>query len=128
MVKKNVPVVKENPEASFVKIENANMLKLTLKQLGKLYTQYARLILDIKDLKDRKEEIRKSLFNKMTEFEESFGEYTKVLPKDERVVKPAAQKTAYPTKTPVVEYEYGDAFTNLRKEFERIREELEKMT
>ena len=41
---------------------------------------------------------------------------------------PKIKEVGYPIeKTPVVEYEYGDAFTNLKKEFEKIRDELERI-
>jgi uncharacterized coiled-coil DUF342 family protein len=119
------PASRETSDTSFVKIENGNMIKLTLKQIAKLYTQYAKIVLEIKELKDKKSEIRSDLFQKVGEIEEGYRALAKLLPQQPEGVKSRLRNVSYPTeKTPEIEFS-GDSFVTLRKEFERIRDELE---
>jgi hypothetical protein len=126
MAKKGTP--KDESAVSFVRLENANMIKLSLKQLAKLYTKYANKILEIKNIKDQKTELRKELFEQLNKIEDDYKELLKQLPKQPKMPQAKIKKTPYPKeKVPIIEYETGDTFSNLRREFERIREELERI-
>lgn len=118
----------DEAEVSFVKIENANMIRLVIKQISKLYTQYAKIILEIKSLKDQKRDRRKALIEKLDEIGQEYKDLVKLLPKKEQEKHiPSVKKIKYP-KERIPDVEFGsDAFSTLRKEFELIRDELERI-
>jgi len=114
-------------DISFVKIENANMVKLSLKQLAELYTDYAHLILKVKDLTDKKMSKKNELFAKIKDLESRYAMLMKELPKlpegtkIERPEYPIASKPSY------LATGEEDPFEELRHEFASIRSELEKL-
>lgn len=113
---------KEN--TSYVKIDNANMIKLSLKQLAKLYTEYAHLILQIKKMSDRKKDMRNELFAKLKDVETKYSTFIKELPEFPDV---EIKKPNYPVqkdKSVIVEG-LQDPFEELKNEFESLRNELE---
>ena len=114
-------------DVSYVKIENSNMIKLSLKQLANLYTDYAHLILDIKKVNDKKAQARKELFAKVKDLETRYNALMKELPKIPQG--PKIQRPEYPTETKPSHLTAGneDPFEELRDEFASIRNELEKL-
>jgi hypothetical protein len=121
---------KEDGPTSFVRIDNSNMIKLTIKQLAKLYTKYAKTVLEIKRLNDARVDLRKSLYAKIAEMDTDYAMLVENLPKAPKEIH--VRKPAYPVEKiqeePEVEYESPkDTFETLRAEFEKIRGELEKI-
>jgi hypothetical protein len=117
---------KKDEDISYVKVDNANMIKLSLTKLGKLYADYAHLILNIKKLNDQKKDLRKQLSEKMVDLETKYNAFVKELPKIPEGLK--IKSPDYPgSKAKEVEYRYSDPLEGLRQEFENIRSELEKL-
>ena len=120
----------ENPEdVSFVRVEGASTLILSIQHLAKLYTNYANLVLSIKKLHDTKVSKRKSLFQKVQKIEDEYNVLLTKLPKDaepKHVKSPDYNKieelesiSVYPSPE--------EKFDNLKNDFEKIREELKKI-
>jgi len=117
---------KKDEDISYVKVDNANMIKLSLTKLGKLYADYAHLILNVKKLNDQKKDLRKQLSEKLVDFETKYNTFIKELPKLPEGLK--IKSPDYPgSKAKEVEYRYSDPLEGLRQEFENIRSELEKL-
>jgi len=117
---------KKEEDISYVKINDANMIKLSITKLGKLYADYAHLIINVKKLNDQKSELRKQLFGKLADLETKYNTFVKELPKLPEGLKIRAPE--YPgSKAKNVEYTYTDPLEGLREEFENIRTELEKL-
>ena len=117
---------KKEEDISYVKINDANMIKLSITKLGKLYADYAHMILYMKKLNDQKKEMRKQLLEKLIDLETRYNTFIKELPKLPEGLKIKAPH--YPgEKGRPVEYESKSPLEGLREEFENIRTELEKL-
>lgn len=117
---------KKEEDISYVKIDNANMVKLSLKKLANLYADYAHLIISIKKMNDKKTDLRKQLFDRLMDLETKYNAFIKEIPKLPEGLKLRAPE--YPSeKGATVEYTRGDPLEDLRQEFENIRGELDKL-
>lgn len=117
---------KKDEDISYVKVNDANMIRLSITKLGKLYADYAHLILNVKKLNDQKIELRKQLFDKIADIETKYNTFTKELPKLPEGIK--IHTPHYPgERGKNVEYIPTDPLEGLREEFENIRAELEKL-
>ena len=114
----------EEKTESFVRLENANLVKLSIKRLSKLFTRYGNLIIDIKKLRDHKEELKKEVIDKLVDVEKEYLDLIEALPKSDKIKimkKPRKKKEDLD-----VEIETNlESFAALREEFERIKRELE---
>lgn len=119
-------MAKKEEDVSFVRLDNANMLALTMTQMSKLYTKHAKLILEIKKLRDTKKAKTKELSKKMKNLESKLNSFANLLPKETPETK--VKQPVYPTEKPKdVEVIGETSFANLKREFEKIRSELEKI-
>ncbi len=110
---------------SYVRLENANLIRLSMRKISKLFTKYGTLILTIKKLRDNKEDLKKEVVDSMTEIEKEYLGLIEVLPKSSKIKKIKKPKTK---RAPDIDVEIRtslESFAALRKEFEKIKTELE---
>jgi len=112
--------------ASYVRMDNATLVKMNFAKLAKDFSKYSQLMIDIKKLNDNKRGKRKEYIEKLKVIEHNFNELVKMLPKvkeKEHIIKEIERHEPRP-KVEDVESEVG-TFAELRDEFERLRSQLE---
>lgn len=121
------PKDKEDKSA-YVKIENANLEKLTIRKMSVLYTDYANFIIELDKLRKQKESLKAKIYKDIINIRDGLKTFYYLLPKE------AQKETALPskkleqlnTKEREFEFETGlESFETLKKEFEHIRNQLE---
>ena len=115
-------------EETYVRIDDANLLKITFTKLAKDFARYSNLMIDIKNLSDEKNKKRKEFLAKLSNIEKEFKHLESILPKtpkEKHVVAPHPKAKVKKEKPkPSNELE---SFDELRSEFERLRKQLEKI-
>jgi len=123
----------DNSSASYVRLENANLIKLTIRKLSRLYTDYAKILIELKEMKANKGELSKKIIENIKRIQEQHSLLKRYLPEE---LPPEAYKTKlkrFEVKPEVKDYdveleEVGiESFEDLKKEFEIIRKELESL-
>jgi len=123
----------DNSSASYVRLENANLIKLTIRKLSRLYTDYAKILIELKEMKANKGELSKKIIENIKRIQEQHSLLKHYLPEE---LPPEAYKTKlkrFEVKPEVKDYdveleEVGiESFEDLKKEFEIIRKELESL-
>ena len=115
-----------NKTESFVRLENANLVRLSIKQLSKWFTKYGNLVIDIKKLRDQKKELKKQILERIKELEKEYHNLVEVLPKSDAVAKIKKHRKRAPRVDVEVETSL-ESFAALREEFEKIKRELEEI-
>ena len=119
-------MTQKEDKVSFIRLDNANMVKITFGNLAKKFARYSQLMIDIKKLSDEKSMQRIKLIQKIKELDKKFGDFNKMLPNipvAEKVIK-SIEKYEPSGKNVTVENELG-TFEGLREEFERLKNQLE---
>jgi hypothetical protein len=118
---------------SFVRVENANLTRLSLRKMSLLYTDYADLIIRVGELHKQKQELKKKIWKDVSEIKEGFKRLYEALPKEvprevakiakriETVVEIEPKEEEFEARTDV------ETFEALKNEFQRIRHQLEKI-
>ncbi|MCD6575932.1 MAG: hypothetical protein J7K73_02105 [Nanoarchaeota archaeon] len=115
-------MVKMSKEETYVRLDNANLAKVTFAKLAKDFARYSKIMIEIKKLSDAKNKKRKEFLTKLGNIEKQFKQLETSLPKppkEKKVHKPKQKEVA-----PKPEKEL-ETFEELREEFERIRAQLE---
>jgi hypothetical protein len=114
----------EGEKYSYIRLDNATLVKLTFSKLAKNFAKYSKLMIDIKKLADKKNQKRKEFLEKLKNIEKSFKELGEQLPKPPKE-KPIKKEAPKPQKVEV----QGEleTFEELREEFERLRKQLEEI-
>ena len=119
-------MAEKEEKASYVRMDNANLVKITFSKLAKDFATYSQMMIDIKKLSDKKQIKRKEFILKLKDLETKFKELELNLPTikpPEKVIKDIERYK--PSSGPKdVESELG-TFAVLRDEFERLRDQLE---
>jgi len=110
-------------EDSFVRIENANLVKINLRSLAKNFAKYTQLMLEIKKLSDAKKQKRKEIAEKVKEIEKKLNTLIPMLPK----VSEKLKKEIKPKERAVEISGELESFEDLRAEFERLKRQLEEI-
>ena len=115
----------EGEKYSYIRLDNANLVKITFSRLAKNFAKYSKLMIDIKKLIDEKNQKRKEFLEKLRTVEKSFKELGEVLPTPPKEKLPVKKEVKKPQKVEV----QGEleTFEELREEFERLREQLEEI-
>jgi hypothetical protein len=114
----------KNKEPTYVKIDNANLNKLTIRRMSMLYTDYGRLIIQINKLHTDKEALKSKVYKDIVSLWDKFKKLHDALPSDvqREIIMPKVKKNEIPAE----EKEFGlESFETLKKEFERIKVQLE---
>jgi hypothetical protein len=118
-------MAEKEEKVSFVRLDSANLVKMTFGNLAKKFAEYTRCMIDIKRLSDEKTEKRKELIQKIKDLEKNFESMLSMLPKagaEEKIIKRFEMSGV---DQPVeVEGDLG-SFEDLRKEFEKLKGQLE---
>ncbi len=121
-------MVQKEEKVSFIRLDNANMVKITFGNLAKKFARYSQLMIDIKKLSDKKSTQRIKLIQNIKDLDKKFKEFSNILPKApaaKKVVR-SIEKYEPGEKNEEVENELG-TFEDLREEFERLRGQLEEI-
>jgi len=119
---------KEQQKSTYVKLENANLTKLSLRRMSVFYTDYANIVIEINKLHKEKELLKVKVYKDLTRIKEEFRKLYDSLPKEaqRRMQAPAVKKVEVTPAEREFELETGlESFEALKKEFERIRTQLE---
>ena len=117
-------------DVSFVRLDNANLLKMTLKDLAKNFAIYSQLIIDIKKIEDEKETLEKDFMKKLGSFEKDFKELKTLIPKKkfEEIEQKNLKDIKEIKKVEKIEKpkmgEELKTLLQLKKEFEKIQDQL----
>ncbi len=117
-------------DVSFVRLDNANLLNMTLRDLAKNLSTYSQLMINIQKISEEKEKLKKEFSKKLNEIEKGFNDFEKLIPEKEfkeikhkKVVAPPKPKKKEEIKEPEVGEEIK-TLMQLKNEFERIKNQL----
>lgn len=120
----------EKDNVSFVRLDNANLLKMTLRDLAKNLSIYSQLMIDVQNIFEEKEKLKENFSTKLDEIEKGFNDFEKLIPEKEfrdikktKVVAPPKPKKKEVVKEPEVGKEIK-TLMQLKNEFERIKNQL----
>ena len=117
----------KDKEPTYVKIDNANLNKLTIRKMSMLYTDYGKLIIEINKMHNDKEALKSKVYKDIMGIGEKFKKLYDALPKEvQKGIGAPVKKMEIPPEEREFELESGlESFEALKKEFERIKTQLE---
>ena len=118
-------MAQKEEKVSFIRLDNANLVKMNFAGLAKKFAEYSTNMIEIKKLSDKKIEKKKEFREKVKEAEKKILELENLMPKEpesKKIEKGLARKEEIPEVE--VQGELG-TFASLRDEFERLRYQLE---
>ena len=119
---------KDEEKFSFVRLDNATLVKMTFKNLAKKFARYSKLTINIKKISDKKNTKRKEFIKKLKEIEKDFDALESILPKMPAEEKIKKEVERYRPEAKRVEVQGQlETFSELREEFERLRGQLEEI-
>ncbi len=121
-------------EVSFVRLDNANLLSMTLSDLAKNLSVYSQLMIEVQKICDEKEKLKTNFSKKLDEIRKDFDSFEKMIPKKEfkeiKQRKVVAPPKPTKKKEEIHEPEVGKeikTLMELKREFERIKNQLRKI-
>jgi hypothetical protein len=119
--------MKDDGKYTYVKVENANIAKLSIRKLSMLYTGCANMLITINELRKRKQELRQKVNADIEEIEKNFRKLYDSLPQEaHREIEEHMKRIALTPHERKIEAETGlETFESLKSEFENIKQQLE---
>jgi uncharacterized coiled-coil protein SlyX len=117
----------DEEKSTYVRIDNANLNKLNIRRMSMLYTDYANLLIEINRVKKEKVKTTANVQNDLENLKENFKKLYESLPKESmNEIAPHLRKLETAVAEKRLEMSTGlESFESLKKEFERIRNQLE---
>jgi len=117
----------DEEKSTYIRIDNSNLNKLNIRKMSMLYTDYANLLIEINRLKKEKVKTTANVQNDLENLKENFRKLYDSLPKESgREIAPHLRKLETSVSEKRFEMSTGlESFESLKKEFERIRTQLE---
>ena len=120
----------EKNTVSFVRLDNANLLRMTMKELAKNFANYSQLIIDLKGIEEEKHKLENEFSEKAKSFEKGFNDFKKIIAQKE--FKDIAPKEIKELKKieksdRIEKPKMGEelkTLLQLKREFEKIQEQL----
>ena len=118
-------MAQKEERVSFIRLDNANLIKMNFAGLAKRFAEYSQNMIDIKKLSDQKIEKKKGFREKIREVEKKILELEALMPKEPEAKKIEKKLEKHEKAAEIeVQGELG-SFASLRDEFERLRYQLE---
>lgn len=113
-------MVKEEKH-SYVKLENANLIKMNIDKLLRDFAKYSNIIIKIKELSDKKLEKREEFLERLKLVKNEFERLISTLPEAPEKIRKLEKKEKIEIKGKI------ETLSELREEFERLRKRLEEI-
>lgn len=120
--------MENNEKVTYVRIDNANLTKLSIRKISMLYTECADLIIKINQIQKRKQELKAKINADLGELYKKFRRLYELLPKEahKEAAEHIKELPIKPKKKEILEPGL-ETFEELKKEFERIKAQLEQI-